>query len=253
MKNNESSTERTTKTSRGWCIIVGKLETGREAGPSRGPTHSLGMMLRSTQWAARVDYRKAPHRSRARLGRRRVGQPGGVFRYVEGPAPRGYLSRILAIALFSLHLPPRISCPEYPRQVYSSMPRAVKKAVEEIVSPSSHKTAQPSFLNDMPLTPPQSPPPNERSLEPSDLHIPDNYVQHTLTTVPPLPPVQWKDFASELEWISVLALTLPPALSIYALAYVPIGWKTAAFAVFWYFVTGYVSRFYCPSQIRMEH
>ena len=94
----------------------------------------------------------------------------------------------------------------------------------------------------LPLTPPQSPPPekhiDERSAEPSDLHIPDNYVQHTLQTVPPLPPVQFKNILHEIQWVSLLAVTVTPALAIYGAFTTKLRWETALFSVFWYFVTG---------------
>lgn len=111
------------------------------------------------------------------------------------------------------------------------------KDVEGIVAPKPRKAGQ-SALNDMPLTPPQSPPPGERSSEPADLHIPDNYVQHTLTTVPPLPPIQFKNILNELQWISVLAITITPTIAIWGAMHTTLKWQTAVFAVFWYFVTG---------------
>lgn len=94
--------------------------------------------------------------------------------------------------------------------------------------------------NELPITPPQSPPPAKHleTEEPSDLHIPDNYVQHTLATVPPLPPVKFKDILSELQWVSCLALTVTPALAIYGAFTTQLKWQTALFSVFWYFVTG---------------
>ena len=90
----------------------------------------------------------------------------------------------------------------------------------------------------MPLTPPQSPPPAERSLEPTDLHTPDNYVQHTLATVPALPPIQFKNIMNEIQWISVLALTVTPCIAIWGAFTTRLMWQTAVFSVLWYFVTG---------------
>ncbi|KAF8321746.1 delta9-fatty acid desaturase [Clavulina sp. PMI_390] len=111
--------------------------------------------------------------------------------------------------------------------------------MSSVISPTPRKPShgQPS-LNDMPLTPPQSPPPGERTYEPEDLHIPDNYVQHTLATVPPLPPIQLKNILQEIEWISVLALTVTPTVAIWGAFTTPLLAKTAALSVFWYFVTG---------------
>ena len=92
----------------------------------------------------------------------------------------------------------------------------------------------------MPLTPPQSPPPATHSTldEPSDLHIPDNYVQHTLATVPALPPVQLKNILGEIQWVSFFALTLTPLFALYGAFTTKLHWQTALFSVFWYFVTG---------------
>ena len=49
----------------------------------------------------------------------------------------------------------------------------------------------------------------------ADDNIPPNYVQHTLTTVKPLPPIQWKNILNEINWVSFLALTVVPILAIY--------------------------------------
>ena len=92
-----------------------------------------------------------------------------------------------------------------------------------------------------PLTPPQSPPPekrtqDERSAEAVD--IPDNYVQHTLAAVPPLPPIRLKNLLNEVQWISLFALTMTPLLSIYGGFTTTLKWQTFVFSVFWYFVTG---------------
>jgi stearoyl-CoA desaturase (Delta-9 desaturase) len=54
----------------------------------------------------------------------------------------------------------------------------------------------------------------------------------------PLPPITWGNWYKELQWISVLALTLVPAITIYGVLNVPLQTKTFAFAVFYYFVTG---------------
>ncbi|EIN08842.1 delta9-fatty acid desaturase [Punctularia strigosozonata HHB-11173 SS5] len=73
---------------------------------------------------------------------------------------------------------------------------------------------------------------------PADINIPDNYVAYTLRNQKPLPPVTWANWYKELEWISVLVLTLVPAMTIYGALYVPLQTKTAIFAVLYYFVTG---------------
>jgi len=73
---------------------------------------------------------------------------------------------------------------------------------------------------------------------PADLNIPDNYVQHTLKNTKPLPPVTWSTLLENINWISLLALTLSPTVAIYGMFTTELCWKTGIFSVFWYFVTG---------------
>lgn len=73
---------------------------------------------------------------------------------------------------------------------------------------------------------------------PADLNIPEDYVQHTLKTTKPLPPVTWSTLLENINWISLLALTLSPAVAIYGMFTTELCWKTGIFSVFWYFVTG---------------
>lgn len=80
--------------------------------------------------------------------------------------------------------------------------------------------------------------PEGESSVPIDLNIPDNYVQHTLQTQPSLPPVTWANCLENITWISLLALTVTPALAVYGFYTTPLLWKTFWFSVFWYFVTG---------------
>jgi stearoyl-CoA desaturase (delta-9 desaturase) len=79
---------------------------------------------------------------------------------------------------------------------------------------------------------------SSKEATPVDLHIPDNYVEHTLKNSQPLPPITWKNALENINWISTLALTLTPLITIYGFMTVPLQLKTAIFAVFWYFVTG---------------
>lgn len=72
----------------------------------------------------------------------------------------------------------------------------------------------------------------------SDSRIPENYVEHTLKTTKALPPVTRQNLLQNINWISTLALTISPALSIYGAFTTPLQLKTAIFSVFWYFVTG---------------
>lgn len=74
--------------------------------------------------------------------------------------------------------------------------------------------------------------------QPSDLNIPDNYVQHTLKTTKPLPPVTWANLLQNINWISFTLLTATPLIGAWGALTTELRWETAAFAVFWYFVTG---------------
>ncbi|KAL1741243.1 hypothetical protein HDZ31DRAFT_67130 [Schizophyllum fasciatum] len=74
--------------------------------------------------------------------------------------------------------------------------------------------------------------------QPSDLNIPDNYVQHTLKTTKPLPPVTPANLLQNINWISFTLLTATPLIGAWGAFTTELRWETAAFAVFWYFVTG---------------
>ena len=73
---------------------------------------------------------------------------------------------------------------------------------------------------------------------PSDQNIPDNYVQHTLTTTKALPPITWSNLLSNINWTTVPIIGVTTILSIYGPMVTTLQWKTGLFAVFWYFVTG---------------
>ena len=94
------------------------------------------------------------------------------------------------------------------------------------------------------ITPPLTPRHSSNNLRdrdgniPIDIDIPDNYVHHVLTTEKALPPITWKNFYYELEWISTLALTFTPIASIYGWFTTPLQLNTALFAIVYYFFTG---------------
>ena len=73
---------------------------------------------------------------------------------------------------------------------------------------------------------------------PADLNIPDNYVDHTLKNTKPLPPVNWGNVVENLNYLSLAILTVTPAIALYGAFTTNLDWKTAVFAVFYYFVTG---------------
>ena len=74
--------------------------------------------------------------------------------------------------------------------------------------------------------------------EPADLHIPDNYVEHTLKNSKSLPPVTWSNFWKELNYLSVAILTISPSIAIYGALTTKLHPATAVFAIFYYFFTG---------------
>ncbi|KZO98577.1 delta9-fatty acid desaturase [Calocera viscosa TUFC12733] len=73
---------------------------------------------------------------------------------------------------------------------------------------------------------------------PSDVNIPDNYVEHTLATTKELPPITLNNWWKELNYVSTIVLTVTPCLAIYGIFTTKLVWQTALFSVFWYFVTG---------------
>ncbi|KAL1734718.1 hypothetical protein EV714DRAFT_244637 [Schizophyllum commune] len=90
-----------------------------------------------------------------------------------------------------------------------------------------------------PALDPQAPP--VMSVEkyvPTDLNIPDNYVQHTLKTTKPLPPVTLANVWGEINWISVTLLTVPPIVGIYGLFTTALQWRTGLLMFAWYLLTG---------------
>lgn len=74
--------------------------------------------------------------------------------------------------------------------------------------------------------------------EPIDLHIPDNYVSHTLKNTKALPPITFQNLLENINYLSLTILTVTPLLAIIGLFTTPIQPKTFWFAVFYYYVTG---------------
>ena len=73
---------------------------------------------------------------------------------------------------------------------------------------------------------------------PADLNIPDNYVDYTLKNTKPLPPVTWSNFLENINYLSLAVLVATPTIAFYGAFTTKLRWETAAFAVFYYFVTG---------------
>ncbi|KAF8610092.1 delta 9-fatty acid desaturase protein [Ceratobasidium sp. AG-I] len=79
---------------------------------------------------------------------------------------------------------------------------------------------------------------NERDIVPADMNIPDNYVQHTLETTKPLPPVTLQNWWKELNYLNCALVGVTPLIALYGAFTTKLQWQTALFSVFWYFVTG---------------
>lgn len=65
-----------------------------------------------------------------------------------------------------------------------------------------------------------------------------SYVDAILAREKPLPPFQWRNVFSEIQWISFMALTLTPLIAIYGLFTCPLQRATLIWAVVYYFMTG---------------
>ena len=74
--------------------------------------------------------------------------------------------------------------------------------------------------------------------EPIDLHIPDNYVSHTLKTTKPLPPITLSNLLENINYLSLTILSVTPLLAIIGLFTTPIQTKTFWFSIFYYYFTG---------------
>jgi stearoyl-CoA desaturase (delta-9 desaturase) len=66
----------------------------------------------------------------------------------------------------------------------------------------------------------------------------ENYVQHTLSTTKPLPPITWNNFIHEINWLSLSILTITPSIAIYGFCTTHLQLKTAIWSVIYYFITG---------------
>ena len=73
---------------------------------------------------------------------------------------------------------------------------------------------------------------------PADLHIPDNYVSHTLKTQKPLPPITWHNWYKNINWLSFTILTVVPLVGIVGAVFTPLRWQTFLFSIFYYYCTG---------------
>jgi hypothetical protein len=74
--------------------------------------------------------------------------------------------------------------------------------------------------------------------EPADLHIPDDYVSHTLKTTKELPPVTWGNLHQNINYLNLAILVVTPAISIWGLFAVHLYTKTLWFSILYYYITG---------------
>ncbi|KAK0432097.1 delta 9-fatty acid desaturase protein [Desarmillaria tabescens] len=73
---------------------------------------------------------------------------------------------------------------------------------------------------------------------PIDLNIPDNYVQHTLTTTKPLPPISLSNVLNEINWLPFTVMTTTPIMGVIGAYYTKLRWETAIWAIVYYYITG---------------
>lgn len=93
------------------------------------------------------------------------------------------------------------------------------------------------------LTPPLTPPRGELAPLPPVAQlpkqdVPENYVEHTLKTTKPLPPITWATLYKEINWLSLGILTITPAIAVYGLFTTPVNRYTALWSVLYYYITG---------------
>lgn len=74
--------------------------------------------------------------------------------------------------------------------------------------------------------------------QPADINIPDNYVQHTLKTVKPKPPVTWANLHKELNYLSCIILFVPPFIALIGATKVKLTLPTLIWSIVYYFATG---------------
>ena len=94
-------------------------------------------------------------------------------------------------------------------------------------------------MSSVPPPPVNAPVPKLKSEDqPADLHVPDNYVEHTLRTQKARPDITWSNVLQELNYLSLSIVTITPALAIYGAFTTELNRKTAIWSVIYYFITG---------------
>lgn len=86
--------------------------------------------------------------------------------------------------------------------------------------------------------PPAEPPAKLATPELSvDFEVQENYVSWALKNQKVLPPISWDNFLTEVNWLNATIVGVPTLVALYGIATVKLRWETAAFSVFYYFVT----------------
>lgn len=80
--------------------------------------------------------------------------------------------------------------------------------------------------------------PIKPTFEVPDIDIPDNYVSATIQKQKYLPPVTWSNLIRNIQWISLLAITVTPAVAVYGVFTTPAHQKTIIWSIVYYYITG---------------
>lgn len=66
----------------------------------------------------------------------------------------------------------------------------------------------------------------------------DNYVRKVLAREKPLPPITLGNLHKNIQWVSFIALTVVPVLSVWGALTTEVKWQTVVWSVLYYFYTG---------------
>ncbi|KAI0790362.1 delta9-fatty acid desaturase [Abortiporus biennis] len=89
-----------------------------------------------------------------------------------------------------------------------------------------------------PLTPPAKNGKDWKDEQPADINLPDNYVAWTIKNQKELPPITLQNLLQNIQWISLLVLTITPSIAIWGLLNVKLRWETFVWSIVYYFITG---------------
>ncbi|THH19614.1 hypothetical protein EW146_g1579 [Bondarzewia mesenterica] len=90
-----------------------------------------------------------------------------------------------------------------------------------------------------------SPPPPSRKLDAyptAELmdfdDVPDNFVSYTLKNTQPRPPITWKNWWHEINYLSLAVVGFPHVVALYGVFTTRLRWETAVLGILYYFFTG---------------